>query len=63
MSIETGIAIARWASSDQNLHLLQKIQEKDMNTDAIFGQIDPRDANMVALKDMFKESKAFDRIN
>ena len=34
-----------------------------MNTDAVFGQIDPRDANMVALKDMFQESKALNRIN
>jgi hypothetical protein len=35
-----------------------------MNTDAVFGRIDPRDASMVALKDMFQDNtKALNRIN
>jgi hypothetical protein len=53
VTLKGGVAIPRWAS---NIDLVQNIcmtQQMDINPDAIFGNIDPRDSNNVKLNEMF----------
>jgi len=50
-----GVAIPRWASDLELVKHIGKTQQKDINPDAIFGQIDPRDSNNVKLNEMFKD--------
>ena len=50
----TGIIISRWASDIATLDMIQRQQKSTINPDAIFGRIDPRDTNMVVLKEMFE---------
>jgi len=52
-----GVAIPRWASDLELVKHIGKTQQKDINPDAIFGQIDPRDSNNVKLNEMFKDQK------
>lgn len=55
ISADTGITISRWASDDTHLNKICNQQKIAINPDAIFGKIDPRDTNMVVLKEMFSD--------
>ena len=52
MTKKTGIVISRWASDVETLRKIGAQQQETINPDAIFGRIDPRDANTVELKEM-----------
>ena len=45
--------VPRWASDDGLINLIEQ-QQKQINPEAIFGVMDPRDANSVRLQDMFR---------
>ena len=44
----------RWASDMRHLTQVSVQQQKDINPDAIFGFIDPRDTELIKLQEMFE---------
>ena len=57
MVTETGDILPRWASNDEILQQISRQQKQMIDSDAIFGVIDPRTSNMFDLADMFKIEK------
>ena len=50
----TGVILSRWASDIERLKEIARQQKRSIDSDAIFGRVDPRDTGMVKLKEIFE---------